>query len=74
MEHEDSGESLYCQLFGTSGFLPTSVTHLNKQPSMPNITFIYKEMSVVGLKHCFKDFLLEGMTEELEDSFAWLNQ
>jgi hypothetical protein len=41
---------------------------------MPNITFIYKEMSVVGLKHCFKDFLLEGMTEELEDSFAWLNQ
>lgn len=49
-------------------------THLNKQLPMPNITFIYKEMSVVGLKHCFKDFLLEGLTEELEDSFAWLDQ
>lgn len=41
---------------------------------MPNITFIYKEMSVVGLKHCFKDFLLEGLTEGLEDSLAWLDQ
>lgn len=41
---------------------------------MPNITSIYKEMSGVELKHCFKDFLLEGLTEELEDSFAWLDQ
>ena len=35
-------------------------THLNKQPSMPNITLVYRKMSVVELKHCFKRFPVGG--------------
>lgn len=35
-------------------------THLNKQTHMPNITLVYREMSVVELKHYFKRFPIGG--------------
>lgn len=46
-------------------------THLNKQPSMPNITLVCREMSVVEVKHCFKRFPVVGSDRGAGGQFCW---
>ena len=53
---------------GEITFLPKltarTLTHLNKQPPVPSIPLVYREMSVVKLKRCFRRFLVGGIWQK----------